>query len=309
MELSRRLEGFQQVEIGGRPSNPMDPWRLGSYLRKVQPEFYFSPGYNVPSRAPCRFSFTVHDLNHLVISENGGALKRLYYNKIMRPALRRASVVFTVSEFSRQQIVEWSGISEEGLIVVRQGVADEFRPFGDVCEGKRPYLLYVGNHRPHKNLGRMFMAFAASGLAKDFDFVATGEPEESLRSLLTSLKIDEQVHFLGRISDAVLASHYRGARGLVFVSLYEGFGLPIIESMACGTPVLTSNAASMPEVAGGAALLADPRDVDDIAGKMRAVAMDDVLRLDLRARGLVWSSQYDWNRAAATVRDAFSRLT
>lgn len=307
-ELLRRLDGFQRMEVGGRPTDPMDPWRLGRYLRKVRPEFYFSPGYNAPIRAPCRFAFTVHDLNHLVIGKNGSALKRLYYATIMRPALNSASVVFTVSEFSRQQIVEWSGISDDRLVVVRQGVADEFRAIGDVFERERPYLLYVGNHRPHKNLRRTFMGFAASGLAKDFDLVATGEPDNSLRSLLKSLKIEAAVQFLGRISDRVLASHYRGARGLVFVSLYEGFGLPIIESMACGTPVLTSNVASMPEVAGGAALLADPYNVDDIAEKMRAVALDEILRADLKVRGLAWASQYDWNRAATTVRDALSEF-
>lgn len=308
-ELLRRLEGFQSVEVRGRPSDPFDPWRLGKYLRKMRAEFYFSPGYNAPARASCRFAFTVHDLNHLVVTENGGALKRLYYKRIVKPALKDASVVFTVSEFSRQQILEWSGMSEERLVVVRQGIADEFNPFGDVSERDRPYLLYVGNHRPHKNLHRTFMGFAASGLARDFDFLATGEPDDSLRTQLKILKIEARVHFLGRISDAVLASYYRGARGLVFVSLYEGFGLPIIESMACGTPVLTSNVASMPEVAGGAALLADPCHVGDIAEKMRAVSTDEVLRADLRTRGLVWASQYDWNQTTATIRDALSRFT
>ena len=307
-ELLRRLTGFEPVEISGRPSDPMDPWRVGRHLRKVGADFYFSPGYNAPVGAPCGFAFTVHDLNHLVISENGGALKRLYYKKLVRPALKKASVVFTVSEFSRQQILEWSGMSEDGLVVVRQGVAEEFRPFGDTVKRERPYLLYVGNHRPHKNMDRMFMGFAASGLAKNFEFLATGEPDEHLRSLLKSLKIEAQVHFLGKISDAVLASHYRGARGLVFVSLYEGFGLPIIESMACGTPVLTSNVASMPEVSGGAALLADPRDVDDIAEKMCSLAADEALRENLRTRGLAWSCQYDWSRAALTVGDALSRV-
>lgn len=307
-ELFRRLSGYHAVDVSGHPSDPSDPLRLGYYLRKVHPELYLSPGYNAPIRQTCPVVFTIHDLNHLFVRENSSLLKRLYYDRILRPAVHRAAALFTVSEFSRQQILEWSGVSEHRVVTIQQGIADEFRASGERYVTARPYILFVGNHRPHKNLTRVFRSFAMTRLERDFDFLATGVPDERLRAILSELNISGRVRFLGKIPDNTLAAVYRGATALVLVSLYEGFGLPILESMACGTPVLTSNVASMPEVSGGAALLADPCSIDDIAEKMEMITLNETIRTKLIARGLGHVTTYQWNAAAEKVEGVISHL-
>jgi O-antigen biosynthesis alpha-1,2-mannosyltransferase len=308
VELFPRLTHFRKVELSGRPSDPMDPWRLGSYLRRVRPVLYFSPGYNAPVGGQCRFALTVYDLNHLHISENGSLLKRLYYSRILRPALHRAEVVFTLSDFSKRQILEWSGIKEEKMVKITPGISGHFLPSGDSYASARPYLLYVGSHAPHKNLHGALRAFASSGLAGSHDFVMTGEPPKEMRSLVARLGVEGRVRFLGRVPDPMLPPLYRGAAAVVFVSLYEGFGMPIIEAMACGVPVLTSNATSMPEAAGGAAVLVDPRDVEEIAHGMRKIVEDEALRHELRKKGLEWSARYRWEVAAKEVGDALGKV-
>lgn len=305
--LLARLDGFRRITLKGRPSAPIDPLRLALYLKITRPRLYFSPGYNAPAAGSCPFAFTVHDLNHLFVSENSSGLKRLYYSRMLLPAMRRATTVFTVSDFSRQQILEWSGVREDKLICVRQGIAAEFRPDGDVYRSERPFFLHVGNHRPHKNLKRALIGFSVSKLEVDFDFLCTGKPSPQLLALRNDLGLERNVRFLGEVSDVELASLYRGACALVFISLYEGFGLPIVESMACGTPVLTSDVASMPEVAGGAAVLVNPLDVEAISDGMHRVATNETLRRTLRTRGFEQSSRYNWDSAAATVRTALER--
>lgn len=306
-ELVTRLSGFQNIVLGGKPSSPLDPWRVGVYLRRVRAKFFFSPGYNVPRGGRCKFAFTLHDLNHLFIKENGGFLKTIYYSKVLRPALDQADVVFTVSEFSKGQILDWSGVSADKVIVVRPGISEEFCPVGQIHSGARPYFLFVGNCKAHKNLARILRAFKESRLDEQFEFIATGEASEAIVGLLNGLDISG-VHFIGRTSDAELAALYRGACGLVFTSLYEGFGLPIVESMACGTPVLTSNAASMPEVSGGAAILVNPYRVDEIAHGLITLAFDTERRAMLRRLGLLRAQQFCWENTAKEVGAAIDAV-
>ena len=269
---------------------------------------YFSPGYNVPMWGGCRFALTVYDLNHLFIREGSSALIRLYYARILRPALHRAGLIFTSSEFSRQQILEWSGVEDRKLVKIKPGISEAFVPTGDAFLSRRPYLLYVGSHAPHKNLGRTLKAFALSKLAVSHDFLVTGVPSNELQTLVEGLGVADSVRFLGRVPDSTLPPLYRGAVALVFVSLYEGFGMPIVEGMACGTPVLTSNAASMPEAAGGAALLVDPRNIDEIAHGMRKLSEDEGLREELLAKGLKWAARFTWDASAKEVGDALAEI-
>lgn len=299
-ELMKRLSGFQPIEIGGKPSSPIDPWRVGLYLRRIRPKFYFSPGYNVPNFGGCKFAFTLHDLNHIFINENGGLLKERYYSYVLRPALNQAEVVFTVSEFSKRQILEWSRVEPSKVVVVQPGISDEFSTVGRVYSASRPYFLFVGSCKAHKNLPRILAALKKSRLDEQFDFIATGKASKQIARTVSGLNISG-VQFIGPTSDAELAALYRGACGLVFTSLYEGFGLPIIESMACGTPVLTSDAASMPEVSGGAAIVVNPYDIDAIAHGLVVLACDRARRADLRRLGLMWARQFSWEKTAAEV--------
>jgi glycosyltransferase involved in cell wall biosynthesis len=307
-ELRARLSGFEPIHLKGRPSSAVDPWRLHLYLRSVTADLFFSPGYNAPVHATCAFAFCLHDLNHLHVQENSGPLKRAYYEHLIKPAVRRAAVVLTVSEFSRAAICEWAGIAEASVINVGNGVSAPFAAEGPRVEMDRPYFLYVGNHRPHKNFERLLRAFAISGLDQDCLLVSTGTPSRELRSFVAALGLGGCVRFVGSVSDEALASLYRGATGLVLVSLYEGFGLPIVEAMSCGAAVLTSTTASMPETAGGAALLVDPTSVDAIAAGLRQIASDERLRQSLRHRGFTRSREFSWERTASRVQLALAGL-
>jgi glycosyltransferase involved in cell wall biosynthesis len=304
-EVGRRLSGFERISLSGAPSDAFDSFRLTRYLRSVKPELFVSPGYNAPLGVPCPFVFCVHDLNHLVISGNSSALKRTYYRCVLKPALHRARVVLTVSEFARRSICEWAGLSERQVRNVGNGVSDAFVPaMARQDEVEQRYFLYVGNHRVHKNFDRLLEAFALSHVRDDYTLISTGFPSESLRRRVDELRLSDRVSFVGQVSDGVLASLYRGATALVLVSLYEGFGLPIVEAMACGTPVLTSNAASMPEVAGDAALLVDPCDISAISQGLTRLGWDSELRQQLRDRGIERARLYSWDITASRVSEA-----
>lgn len=302
-EIYRRVPSFTQIALHGNPAGALEPLRLTIYLRQTEPDLYFSPGYNCPIGNPCPFIFCLHDLNHLHAPRASARLKQLYYFSIILPAIRNSQAVITVSQFSKEAICDWAGVSESQVINVGNGVAQEFGPDGPAKSfGSRPYFLYVGNSKPHKNLPRIMRAFAISGLWTDFDLIAATERTAELTALADSYSITRYMRFLHRVSDDDLAALYRGAQGLLFVSLYEGFGLPLLESMACGTPVVTSSAASMPEVAGDAALIVDPYDVDAIADAMKKLASDQVLRQSLRVRGLERAKKYSWDATALRVQ-------
>jgi len=307
-ELYGRLPGFQGIELGGRPASPIDPWRLAGYLSARKPELFLSPGYNAPAGRGHRFGLTVHDLNHLRVPANSNLPKRLYYRTVMRPALHRAKIVLTVSEFSRSEICNWAGVAESRVVNVGNGISAEFEADGPKHVGpdSRPYLLYVGNYKPHKNFERLLRAFVRTRAMRECGLLCTGRSPASMSRLIAELGLGGRVDFTGEISDARLATLYRGAIALVCVSTYEGFGLPTIEAMACGTPVIASNAAAIPEVTGGAAVLVDPLDIDSIANAIDRVAEDEELRETLRTLGLSRARQFSWDVTAAKVLSAIS---
>jgi glycosyltransferase involved in cell wall biosynthesis len=305
LEIGRRLEGFARISLSGLPSDAIDCVRLTRYLRSRKPLLYLSPGYNVPLGAPCPFVVTVHDLNHRVLRENSSFLKRAYYEHVLKSALHRACAVLTVSEFTRQSICNWSGLSDSRVWNVGNGVSHAFVPATSAPDADRRYFLYVGNHKPHKNFGRLLQAFARADL-QDHALVSTGTSTPELQREITSLNIEGRVTFVGQISDEHLAKLYQGATALVLVSLYEGFGLPLVEAMACGAPVITSNLASMPEVAGDAGLYVNPRDVGAISDALIQLSSDRQLRELLRSRGLDRARLYSWDATAVRVNEALA---
>jgi glycosyltransferase involved in cell wall biosynthesis len=277
------------------------------YLRQKRPRFFYSPGYNAPLSAPCEFAFTVHDLNHVVVRDNSSALKRLYYRAILRPAIRRAAVVLTVSGFSRAAICEWAGVSAEKVVNVGNGVSAAFKVSGArYAQDGRPYLACIGSLKAHKNLQRLLDAFACSGLVHAVRLLVVGPVSAGLQRMVKEAGVSDSVQFLGRVDDETLASVYRGALAFLFPSLYEGFGIPVIEAMACGTPVLTSRVASLPEVAGGAAMLVDPLDVEELAAAMSKLVSDDRLRAVMSADGRRRAAEYTWEATAQAVDRALA---
>lgn len=273
-----------------------------------QDQVFYSPGYAPPVSWRGPLVFTIHDLIHLDVAAETSRFKTLYYERVVRPAVRRSAAVVTVSEYSRQTVVDWSGVDPARVRVAYNGVDPAYHPGAKPhCPGY-PYVLYVGNRKPHKNVPRLLAAFAqVSARHPEVRLVLSGPPDEETRHLALAHGIYPQLVFAGSIPEERLPGYYRGASVLALPSLYEGFGLPVLEAMACGTPVLTSTTTSLPEVAGGAARLVDPEDTEAIAAGLDELLGNAVLRGQLSALGLERARAFSWDRTAAVVREAIEQ--
>jgi glycosyltransferase involved in cell wall biosynthesis len=299
---------YSPIALSGRPAAPLDAWRLSRALRTLKRhDLFFSPGYNAPLSCPSPFIFTIHDLSHVYCAENSSPLIRLYYATVAKRACDRAAAVITVSEFTRSQILEWSGIPSANVINVSCGVEASYCPEGDSYALPFPYLLCVSNRKLHKNESRLVMAFATAKVS-GMHLVFTGEPSPRIMKCIEEQHVTDRVYFAGIVPEAELPSLYRGAEALVFPSLYEGFGLPVLEAMACGTPVVTANMTAMPEVAGDAALLVDPTSVGQIANSIERIVNDSSLQLCLRTKGLARAAQFSWSQTSDRINEILNSV-
>ena len=273
---------------------------------------------------PQPYVVTVHDLMRLLDLRGGtplisapSARDRLYL-RLDAAGIRRAAAIIAPSQATKRDLIRHLGVPEKRISVVYEGVDhDVFRPverrvFTD------PYVLFVGSEHPRKNLATLFRAFArvkADGFFPELKLVKVGAPgsgeapfrEQSVRAAREA-GVEEDVIFVGRAVGDELAAYYSGAECLVLPSLYEGFGLPPVEAMACGCPVVVSNVTSLPEIAGDAALLVDPTDDAALARAIVALLDDAALRAGLRARGLARAAEFSWERAATETLAVYERL-
>jgi glycosyltransferase involved in cell wall biosynthesis len=252
----------------------------------------------------------VHDLIPMHFPE---ALPRqyLYFRYFVPTLLRRSRAILTVSENTKKDITAFYGIEPGRVYVVPNGLdASHYRVGIDAtrvkCKyGLEAYLLYVGNLLPHKNLQSLLKAFVPIAQKFPHTLVIAGRKDPryhpSLAAEAQTLGLQERVSFLDYVPPEDLPALYAGADMFVLPSLYEGFGLPILEAMACGTPVISSHAGSLSEVAGDAAILTDPYDVPGIAAAMEAVLGDKGIRAALRRKGLEQAERYSWRRTATMI--------
>jgi glycosyltransferase involved in cell wall biosynthesis len=271
---------------------------------------FWSPNVNVPVSHPGRLLVTVHDAFYF--GPPAGVRtridKRVYLGLLVRRLKQSADAVLCVSDFTRREL-ERRGTWSCPIHVVRSGIEPDWfsRPNGE-RPWPRPYLLYVGNLKPHKNLPRTLAAFAriARRVPHDFLLIGAGDREELVRML--DPRIASRVHCLGAFSDEAVKRHVAGASGLVLASLYEGFGLPPLEAMALGVPVLVSRAASLPEVCGDAALYCDPLSVDAIAQGLETLLCDEVSRARLAHAGPTHAKSFRWDDAARATADVIAPM-
>jgi glycosyltransferase involved in cell wall biosynthesis len=302
-EIQKLIHGLTPFQAKRRPWHPLDPFLMGATLWLRRPKLFFSPGCIPPVGWPGQFVFTLHDLHHLHVPEDSSAAKRAFYQYIIRPACHRAEFVLTVSQYSKNEICRWASVSEEKVINVGNGVGLPFASTGTKYDPGFPYLLYVGSRKPHKNLPRLLEAFARSGVSKEIRLILSGQPDEPISSVLEQLHLKEEVVFMDLTDDSLLADVYRGAHAFLFPSLYEGFGLPPVEAMACGIPVLSSNVCSLPEIIGNGGLLVDPLDIEAIADGILKLVYDSGLRENLRSKALMRVKKFSWPETARKVID------
>ncbi len=295
-----RLPQCEQLISGPKPLSPLDPFWLSYQIMKRRPAVFFSPGFNPPAVSTTPLVITIHDLAHLKLPALATCRRRLYYCLLVKPASSRAYRVITVSEYSRMEILRWTGLPEASVVNVGNGVDPIFCPEGPYYEPGFPYILYVGAFRPHKNLARLFSAFERIDYP-ELRLVLTGTRTPEVAAQLEGRKIGDRVLFLGCVNDDRLAALYRGAVCLILPSLIEGFGLPPLEAIACGTPVIVSRTTALPEVVGNAALFIDPLDTEDIGSAIERMVGDPSLRDRLHDAGLSRARLFCWNRVAEKV--------
>ncbi len=298
-----RLPEHVQLKSGPRPLSAADPLWLSYQIATLRPAVFFSPGFNSPAVSTRPLIITIHDLTHIQFPAFATWGRRLYYQFLVKPAALRAVCVLTGSEYSRTQILKWSGLPETRVVNISYGVEPLFHPDGPRYEPGYPYILYVGNFRAHKNLDRMLAAFAQVDYP-ELRLILTGNKTAALAERLRTLKLEQRVQFAGTVSDEILARLYRGATLLIFPSLLEGFGLPALEAIACGTPVIASRTTALPEVVGDAGVLIDPTDIDDIRKAIEQVVGDADLRRRMRSAGLLRAQQFSWDSVTQRVHRA-----
>ncbi|MCU0493532.1 MAG: glycosyltransferase family 4 protein, partial [Chloroflexaceae bacterium] len=283
---------------------------------------------------PRRNVVTIHDLGYLAFPQAHTARRRMELHLTTRWSAHAASQVIAISQATKDDLVHHYSVNPDKVSVVHHGLSPQFHPVEDPAVRaavqrrygiSSPYLLYVGTVQPRKNLARLLAAFgqllAIGDLRSEIGDQGTnltlviagkkGWLTEEIEGQAARAGLGQRVHFTGYVADDDLPALLSGALAFVFPSLYEGFGMPVLEAMACGTPVLTSTTTSLPEVAADAALLVDPTDTDAIARGLARLVAEPALRSELRQRGLARAAQFTWARCAAetlaVLRDVASR--
>ena len=325
VELGRELgENFRTVPERAGPYTIREQVSVPLDLRREGIDLFHAPHYVLPPLTPCKSVVTIHDCIHLRFPQYlPNRLAYAYARSSLWAATHRANRVLTVSETSKRDILRYFRVPESKIDVIYNAIderfhetpsAEEMRHVQERYQLDDPFVLYAGNIKPHKNLERLIEAFHM--LRKDGGFetvklLIIGDEISkyaTLRRAVHRYKLHKHVRFLGFVSDKTLACLYRLAGVFVFPSLYEGFGLPPLEAMASGTPVITSDQSSLPEVVGDAALLVDPYEAGAIAHAMRRVLTDPALAASLREKGFARVREFSWERSIGRVREIYDEV-
>ena len=316
-------ENFRAVPERSRGYSVREQIAVPLDLRRERVDLFHAPHYVLPPLTPCRSVVTIHDCIHLRFPQYlPNRLGYAYARSSLWVAAHRSARVLTVSEASKRDILSYFRIPESKIAVIYNAIDERFHEEPAADEVARvqeryqlydPFVLYAGNIKPHKNLERLIEAFHTirRGDLSNVKLLIIGDEISkyaTLRRAVHRYKLHQHVRFFGFVPDATLAILYRLARVFVFPSLYEGFGLPPLEAMASGTPVITSNVSSLPEVVGDAAMLIDPYEPAAIAGAMRRVLADDRLRDDMRERGFARVRDFSWDRSVRRVREIYDEV-
>ncbi len=309
------------VTVDATPFGAQQQFRIPPILHKLAdqwPVVYHSPYYLMPYQPGVPTVVTVHDLIPMLLPTTVSARARLLFRFTMRMALAAAQKVVCVSQATAADLQQWFDIDAGKVTVIHHAPDPRFCPQSlEQTEMARQrlgipgrYLLYVGINKPHKNLVELVEAFALAG-DRSLTLVIAGAWDDrypEVKEVVSRLKLEESVLLAGRVSEDLLPGLMAGATGFVFPSLYEGFGLPVVEAMACGTPVACSRVSSLPEVGGDAVLYFDPADRRQIATAILRLGNDEDLRRQLRQKGLARAATMTWSHAARQTLELYRSI-
>lgn len=312
------LPGTRLRRLWTPPHHRFEQLALPIELAALDGDIYHAPDFIPPFRRRLPAVITVHDLAFLRWPELLTAESGRYYGQVGR-AVRSAERAIAVSERTRADMIQLLGAPADRIDVVYEAADPRYRPASAAAIGTarrrfelpEEYFLFVGTREPRKNLRRLIEAYA--GVALDPaapGLVIAGRPGwlvDDLEARAHALGVGERVRFTGEVESDDLVALYSGALALVFPSLYEGFGLPALEAMACGTAVLASTGGALPEIVGQAGILVDPMDVPGLAAAMRRAWREPRLRAELVERGRERAGQFSWRRAAEETLDVYRR--
>jgi glycosyltransferase involved in cell wall biosynthesis len=311
---------FRRVSLWTPSHHRLERHSLNVELMRLGLDVLHSPDFIPPHRPSCKSVITVHDLAFLLYPHFLTKESARYYGHIDQAVVWTDQII-AVSENTRRDTVQHLGVSEDKITVVYEAANPIFRPL-DREEARRQvrdrhgidgrFVLFVSTIEPRKNVPALLRAMwqLMEGYKEDVHLVLAGGKGwlfEDVFAVVEKLKLDSRVHFVGRVSSEDLLVLYNAAELLAHPAFYEGFGLPPLEAMACGLPVIVSNVASLPEVVGDAGLLIDPHDVDELAVSMWRVLNDDGLRAEMRAQGLRQAARFSWERAARETLKIYAK--
>ena len=301
---------------------------FGGEVRRTEADLYHAPHYPLPLHLPAPTVVTVHDLIHLLFPQflptgPRGLLARAYARWMLRSSTRRARRIITPSQSTANDLQSHLRVPAEKIRVIPNGVHSSFarsHPEAEVLQTltelqvSQPFVLFVANPKPHKNFDRLLEAYALWQSAESSRqlapprLVCVGARGAEREKLINLFADDPNTQILGYVDDSTLAHLYAACEMFVFPSIYEGFGLPVLEAMAAGAPVITSTTSSLPEVAGDAALLVDPGDATALARAMQQLHADPNLRAELQRRGRRRAADHSWGAAAAATLAVYDEV-
>lgn len=317
---------IQIVETNARNFSLAEQWRISAWLRRARADVYHSPYYLMPFVTPCPAIVTVHDLIPLLYPQYFTAAQRIIFNVAIRLAVRATRHVVADSHATARDLQRLLRVPPAKITAIAAAADPQLvRPSPDVIAAMRArnqlpaeYALYLGSNKPHKNLVRLIEAYARVAQRNRIPLVIAGHWDAShpeAKRTAERLSLGAAIRWLGPAPQADLPALYAGATLFVFPSEYEGFGLPVLEAMACGTPVVCSSSSSLPEVTGdpatgsghSAAILFNPRDTQDMADAIMRALSDEALQAQLATDGLRRAQQFTWDETARQVYALYAR--
>ncbi|OPZ99489.1 MAG: D-inositol 3-phosphate glycosyltransferase [Planctomycetes bacterium ADurb.Bin412] len=320
-ELSNEGANLETTAVKAPCLSVRQHWQFRTFHDDA--DVYHYPHFDMPlGMRGIPLVMTIHDLYPLTLPGYCSPLKRQYFYRLARHNARRASRVITISQHTQRDIQQWLQCPPEKIRLIPQGYSRQYRPIQDsrllaeVREKHRlpeKFILYVGNHKPHKNLARLLEGYRLlpRETRQEYALVLTGpisQYTKTLQDLAERLDLRPQVQFLGLIGEEDLPALYNLASLCVLPSLYEGFGLPLVEAMACGTAVACSNAAAIPEVVGSAGRLFDPLDPQAISQAILQAIQNDVGKTGIRQKCLDQAAKFSWEKTAAQTWQVYQEL-